>query len=543
MKRPILAAMFAVTLAAGCGGSSGGGGGGTVTPPGPAGDAAASTVPANGATGVPVTQAIAVTFGKDLDATTLLAANIMLTQFGDAVNVPGTIAYDVPTKTLTFTPTRPMASGGLHTFTIKAAAQTKAAGDDAITFTTQPTPMIFSSTMDPNNPAASVTAMNVWSMQPDGTGLHALTTFPDKAHGSVIGPITWSPDDGRIAFIARENDPDDRADLFIMNADGTGLANLTNGGAKYEVESFKWAPDGTRIFFVFTTDRTVLAAHYDLGAVAPDGSRLANLSTLPADKTANWHSFDLSPDGAKLYTSVRPLSGSAPEDIYAVNADGSGIVNLTNAAATDQARSPLLTPDGTKLYYESSSASSGDGISSMNPDGTGVQTIVAPSANQTFTPWAFSPDGSRLAVVSEGPMKINVSVLLADGSQAPTPLASLTGTDGAYGGTWSPDGSKIAYAYGDPNFGPFDLFVADRDGKGAMNLTNLSAGTLVTNSSQWRLLRDDVLWSPDETQIVYTQVVLGSDTMNIGIAHVDGSGTTALTNFAAPLLGAVAAWW
>ncbi|NIV59296.1 MAG: hypothetical protein GWN48_28980, partial [Actinobacteria bacterium] len=66
--------------------------------------------------------------------------------------------------------------------------------------------------------------------------------------GSDTGPV-WSPDGTRIAFTSfRDGD----GEIYVMNADGTGLTRLTNDPATDQDPV--WSPDGSQIAFVSDRD-------------------------------------------------------------------------------------------------------------------------------------------------------------------------------------------------------------------------------------------------------------------------------------------------
>jgi dipeptidyl aminopeptidase/acylaminoacyl peptidase/polyisoprenoid-binding protein YceI len=80
----------------------------------------------------------------------------------------------------------------------------------------------------------------------DGSGLHRLTTAP----GYEYAPA-WSPDGGRIAYVK------DGA-IHVMNADGTGDRQLTNGRRD---AAPSWSPTGDRLAFV--RDGSIFVARAD----------------------------------------------------------------------------------------------------------------------------------------------------------------------------------------------------------------------------------------------------------------------------------------
>ncbi|HEX8290955.1 MAG TPA: DPP IV N-terminal domain-containing protein, partial [Pyrinomonadaceae bacterium] len=83
----------------------------------------------------------------------------------------------------------------------------------------------------------------------DGSGRTLLASVP----GEYIDSCSWSPDGTRLAFTARASvfDINGGSDVFVINADGTGRTNLTNGDGFNGDAS--WSPDGTRVVYTRTT--------------------------------------------------------------------------------------------------------------------------------------------------------------------------------------------------------------------------------------------------------------------------------------------------
>ncbi len=84
-----------------------------------------------------------------------------------------------------------------------------------------------------------------------------------------------------------------------------------------------------------------------------------------------------------------------------MNADGSGITNLSNSPDSDE-YSPAWSPDGQKIAFTTSFYSPTSGFQNdlfvMNVNGTGVRRITYGIG--AYEP-EWSPDGSKIAYVSE----------------------------------------------------------------------------------------------------------------------------------------------
>ncbi len=95
----------------------------------------------------------------------------------------------------------------------------------------------------------------------------------------------WSPDGTKIAFQAYR---DGQAEVYVMNADGSGQTRLTVNTA-YDGEP-AWSPDGNKIAFVSTR-----AGASNIWVMNSDGSDVRQLSTQPYSENPAW-----SPDGSQI---------------------------------------------------------------------------------------------------------------------------------------------------------------------------------------------------------------------------------------------------
>jgi WD40-like Beta Propeller Repeat len=135
----------------------------------------------------------------------------------------------------------------------------------------------------------------------DGTGLTVITSTLER---DADDP-EWSPDGSRLTF-------SDFADIYVVNADGSNLRNLTNGPTEpARSDHPSWSPDGTRIAYAYASS---------IKAVAPDGT---GTTTLVANLGEVWE-LSYSPDGQKLAI-ANDARGPLQEELFVVNADGSGL--------------------------------------------------------------------------------------------------------------------------------------------------------------------------------------------------------------------------
>lgn len=129
--------------------------------------------------------------------------------------------------------------------------------------------------------------------------------------------LDWHPDGSMIAFASSVSGED----IFVVDTTGS-LTNLTDGPGVDRDPA--WSPDGSRI--AFSSDR---AGDFEIYVMNADGTGVTRLTDHPgSDLSPSW-----SPDGHRLaFESDR----NGDFEIYVVNSDGSGLVNLTQHPASDR---------------------------------------------------------------------------------------------------------------------------------------------------------------------------------------------------------------
>jgi Tol biopolymer transport system component len=223
---------------------------------------------------------------------------------------------------------------------------------------------------------------NVWitdAQIPSGTD--QLT-----GHGSVYSIRGWSPDGAHIAYtVARARE----YDLYLMGADGSGQRMLVEG---VYFDTGRWSPDGTAIAYVQVADDSCRVR-----AVAPDGTDLGQLAAVAPGVV---YDLDWSPDGRRIaFTWYR---GELGQDVCAVLASGGDLTVLTSGSAGVRDNEPRWSPDGRKILFVSNRDGNQE-IYLMNADGSGQTRTTHDPANDfnpSWMPGVSLPDDRATAIAA-----------------------------------------------------------------------------------------------------------------------------------------------
>ena len=293
----------------------------------------------------------------------------------------------------------------------------------------------------------------------------ALVALPASA--KVGGP------NGRIAFSRATQDFQD-SNTFTMNPNGSDVQPLFPFGSGTP----RWSPDGTQVAVTTSLgapcdpDCTIYTA-----IINPDTGkyRLINANEPPFVGSVCWI---WSPDATHFACDGENDTGSA-NGLYTVrSSDGGGLTRLTNAGG--MADIPIdYSPDGRQIVFGRVDAgdhhcTTRSALYVVDTDGSGLHRI---------TPWGFcdddgswSPDGSEIAFAAGGERGrenegSKIYVVHPDGTglrQIPIPV---TGRSGLGDVSWSPDGTKIAFILGS-QFGLFGIFTATANGTDLQQVTS-----------------------------------------------------------------------
>ena len=203
---------------------------------------------------------------------------------------------------------------------------------------------------------------------------------------------------------------------------------------------------------------------------------------------------------------------AAKQDVYVVNADGSGrLRRLTSGAAGEF--DPSWSPNGRLIAYRRETRDGQPHIYVMHADGSRKRNLTKGSVGGISPAW--SPDGRAIAFASvRSGFLTELWLMKPDGSRQ----RRVGRVNGEYP-DWSPDGKRIVFDHLTVASSDWNIWVVNADGSGARPLV------------AWRGSKEQgASWSPDGAWIAFQSDRGSSDGLpRVWIARSDGSQARRLT--------------
>jgi TolB protein len=232
----------------------------------------------------------------------------------------------------------------------------------------------------------------VYAVNPDGAGLAQLTHEPNGIAARWPG---WSPHGSRILFV-RFNPSTTMGRIWIMNADGTGQRRLASDvPGRSDIEP-RYTPDGGHIVF------TRCAPGFEQCAIwimRSDGTRRHLIVPfIEAPNETNSFNPKVSPDGRRIAFTRFGFHGVIAQ-VWVAHIDGTHARPLT--AARLEAVAPDWSPDGRHIGFTSNCCRAQSSLYVMRADGTGVTRLATTKWPTNNGGSSYSPGGGQVAFMSD----------------------------------------------------------------------------------------------------------------------------------------------
>jgi Tol biopolymer transport system component len=271
-----------------------------------------------------------------------------------------------------------------------------------------------------------------------------MTLVGVLAIGGPATRATFPARNGPIAFVADKGSGDQ---IYTVRPNGHGLRQITHVGG--EALNPDWSPDGSQIAFALN--------ECSVAIMNADGtSRRVLPSETPGGCEAD-PSF--TPDGSRL---VYERYDPEPNDdaVWSMNLDGTDRQRITSGDVG--AADANVSPDGGTVSFLGLNAA----LFTASLDGSNVFRVTPFSGVGFKHDWA--PDGRQVVLTPHGEYpdhkSPNVATIRPDGSHLRMLTHYTGGKQGAFAGSYSPDGRWIVFRVENLKQERFRLFKMRPDG-------------------------------------------------------------------------------
>jgi Tol biopolymer transport system component len=225
----------------------------------------------------------------------------------------------------------------------------------------------------------------------DGSYRDITNPAPDRFFLPCNGP--WSPDGHRLTCAAFSDDSSRNGIYSLRSSDGGGLARITSNPDGEDCPG-DYSPNGKRLVFLRANEAT-----FALFTVKVDGSHPRQITPPGNDQFfINFECGNWSPQGNEILLSAHAPTGDR-STIWVVHSDGSGLRKIPipgcGGPISDPASvgcfNPRWSPDGTRIVFSRLHRPESEDIYTVNANGSGLAPAVTSPLDDGDTDWGTHP--------------------------------------------------------------------------------------------------------------------------------------------------------
>jgi len=336
----------------------------------------------------------------------------------------------------------------------------------------------------------------IWSMNPDGSGVEQVTRISTEADGEIISP------DGKYLLVTSNVFPE----CSVVN-EGNGIATFDDACNRKKLDEEKQSKVKARVitsllYRHWTTWEGNRRSHL-LSISLVDGKVVADLSPgnreVPPFSLGGPDDYTISPDSSEvifsLNTDENPAAGT-DNDLFALPIQGGRQMKLTTNPGADN--SPAYSPDGKLVAYRSQSRGGYESDKwrlTILERASGKTTYPTDAIDRSINSFLWSPDSRRLffTVTDRGRQAIQFIPVEGGGARV-----AVRGDNTLDDMQFTADGKTIVFTR-QSGSNPVEICKATSNGGAAVPLTHLNDALL--GQYQLTAFEDFSVNSADNTPI------------------------------------------
>jgi Tol biopolymer transport system component len=267
----------------------------------------------------------------------------------------------------------------------------------------------------------------------DGTGRDVIFIADD-----IIEAPNWHPSGDYLVFNAG-------GEIWRINVDGSGLEKIETGSIRDLNNDHVLSPDGRTIYLSNQSD----GALYSVPIEGGTPTKVSNEHPAPH----HYYLHGVSPDGKTLsYVAVEGAEGRKRVNIFTIPATGGPDTRLSDVSYPNDG--PEYSPDGKWIFFSGERDAKRPGHAQcyrMKPDGTGIEQLTHDDRVNWFP--HISPDNKSIVFISypmgtlgHPPDKDVILKFMNPDGSGQRDIDAFNGGQGTINvNSWAPDGQRFAY--------------------------------------------------------------------------------------------------